>query len=114
MPVEKVYGNLLPFDESDPARSVVEVRWDRETGYFQIATRCVHAATGETYAPDDMLEPLKEAGIASSFWHPEGVENPPYIALYADGMFVDLDRRGINRLIRNLRRARDQAFGRDE
>lgn len=30
------------------------------------------------------------------------------------GMYVDLDRRGINSLIRNLRRARDQAFGRDE
>jgi hypothetical protein len=31
-----------------------------------------------------------------------------------DGMYVTLDRSGINRLIRNLRRARDQAFGRDE
>jgi hypothetical protein len=30
------------------------------------------------------------------------------------GFYVDLDRKGINDLIRNLRRARDQAFGRDE
>ncbi|HEY6021610.1 MAG TPA: hypothetical protein VIY48_17605 [Candidatus Paceibacterota bacterium] len=30
------------------------------------------------------------------------------------GMFVDLDRQTINDLIRVLRRARDQAFGRDE
>lgn len=30
------------------------------------------------------------------------------------GFFVDLDRERINKLIRDLRRARDQAFGRDE
>ena len=30
------------------------------------------------------------------------------------GLYVDLDRRGINDLIRHLRKARDQAFGRDE
>jgi len=31
-----------------------------------------------------------------------------------NGWFVQLDRHGINDLIRILRRARDQAFGRDE
>lgn len=31
-----------------------------------------------------------------------------------DAQFVTLDRSGINDLIRYLRRARDQAFGRDE
>ncbi len=31
-----------------------------------------------------------------------------------DGYYADLDRRGINQLIRHLRRARDQAFGGDE
>lgn len=30
------------------------------------------------------------------------------------GLYVDLDRGGINNLIRLLRKARDQAFGRDE
>lgn len=30
------------------------------------------------------------------------------------GLYVDLDRRGINNLIRILRKARDSAFGRDE
>ena len=30
-----------------------------------------------------------------------------------DGMYVQLDRTGINRLIRALRKARDQAFGPD-
>lgn len=31
-----------------------------------------------------------------------------------EGFFVDLDREGCNRAIRTLRKARDQAFGRDE
>lgn len=31
-----------------------------------------------------------------------------------DGMYISLDRSGINRLIKLLRRARDGAFGRDE
>ncbi len=31
-----------------------------------------------------------------------------------DGQFPDLDRHGINQLIRALREARDKAFGRDE
>lgn len=31
-----------------------------------------------------------------------------------DGFYVTVDRRGINDLIRHLRRARDQAYGRDE
>jgi len=46
-----------------------------------------------TVAPDHMvLEPT-----------PEG-----------NGWFVQMDRAGLNRLIRALRTARDQAFGRDE
>lgn len=31
-----------------------------------------------------------------------------------DGLYMDMDRAAISRLIRLLRRARDQAFGRDE
>ena len=31
-----------------------------------------------------------------------------------DGLYMDLDRKAINQLIRHLRRARDAAFGRDE
>lgn len=115
MPKETVYGERSVFGgDDDPSRAVVEVRWDRESGFFQVVTRCVHFATGEPYAPEDMLKELRRAGIASSFWRPEGVENPPYVCLFSEGMFVSLDRYGINKLIRHLRRARDQAFGRDE
>lgn len=49
-------------------------------------------------------------------WNREGgfVQLATYDGKPADGLFVDLDRTGINRLIAKLRRARDQVFGRDE
>ena len=91
MPKEHVYGSTIPYGEEDPGRSVVEVRWSRESTYLQVATRCIRADDDTVYSN----------------------ENLPTLTA-ADGWFVDLDRRGINDLIRKLRRARDQAFGRDE
>jgi hypothetical protein len=41
-------------------------------------------------------------------------EPPVRSGLGGEGWHVSLDRRGINEVIRYLRRARDQAFGRDE
>jgi hypothetical protein len=91
MPKEVIYGDVLPFGEDDPRRAVVEVRWDGESGYFQIATK---ESTAEVFVPGDVL--------------PENTIPAQY------GWYTNLDRRGINDLIRVLRRARDQAFGRDE
>jgi hypothetical protein len=91
MPRETVFGNQLALDPNDPNPSVpiVDVMWSREAGYIQIVTKLTDPNGGR-------------------FTHDfEGVH-------YTDGMHVDLDRAGINTLIRNLRRARDQAFGRDE
>lgn len=90
MPKEIVYSDLLPHGEKDPARAIVEVGWTREHD-VQIATRCIRADDEEVYD----FDPGK----------PIPVER---------GYYVDLGRRQINDLIRNLRRARDQAFGRDE
>ena len=90
MPKETVYGELLTFEdgeeESEDERPIAQVRWSRESGDVQLVTR---KKGYEIAGPDDELT-------------------------YAYGMYVDLDRRGINDLIRHLRRARDQAFGRDE
>lgn len=54
-------------------------------GHVQIATMVRDIETGEFLTPDS-----------------------------AEGWYIDLDRRGINELIRRLRQARDRAYGRDE
>ena len=86
MPREAVWGtnDFLPEDAEDGG-AIVDVRWNRDQ-HVQVVTRREFA---EVPPPD---EPIS----------------------YKYGMYVDLDRTGINTLIRNLRRARDQAFGRDE
>jgi len=58
----------------------IEVRWQRGTEYFQIAS----------------VQPSKQFTREQAGW------------------YVTLDRTNINKLIAVLRRARDQAFGRDE
>lgn len=74
----------VPAHSDDVCGFRVRVGWNREASYCQIAT----------------IDPEKE-------------EN--YDADSRDGgLYVTLDRHDINDLIRILRRARDQAFGRDE
>lgn len=91
MPKETVFGEqFAPVEEQGgtPSVPVAEVRWSRNGGPVQIVTR----------AEDP------HGGRLTDY---EGVH-------YTDGFHVDLSRTTINQLIRNLRRARDQAFGRDE
>lgn len=47
--------------------------------------------------------------IATTGWYLGAEDDAPEVGIYAD-----LNRDQINKLIRNLRRARDQAFGADE
>jgi hypothetical protein len=93
MPKESVYGIQHIFDppsnDNRPMVPTVDVLWGREGGYVQIVTKVEDAHGGR--------------------WVGDSPETH-----FTDGMYVDLDRNEINRLIRNLRRARDQAFGKDE
>jgi hypothetical protein len=91
MPKETVYGEQHAFDPADknPAVPRAEVIWNREGGYVQIVTKATDANGGRLVGDDEPTH-------------------------FTDGLYVDLDRSAINALIRNLRRARDQAFGRDE
>jgi len=65
---------------------------------------------------------VAEEGLVSVGWHRdlESVQvttltrDPASKETRQEGPYIDLDRRGINDLIRQLRRARDQAYGRDE
>lgn len=116
MPKETVYGDTRPYGDDSPARSVVELRWDRDAGHVQLATRCVHAADHSTFIPEEMKTVINDAGLAHTqeLRGPSSEDDRDLIWTCWDGFFIDLDRRGMNHLIRNLRRARDQAFGRDE
>ena len=102
MPKETIYADQLPFGtpgQPGPARSVIEVLWGRETEHVQVATKCIDAETGEVFDGSGLLPSPNDPSEPPSFY---------------GGFYVDLDRKGINNLIRKLRRARDQAFGRDE
>lgn len=105
MPKETTYGLQHPsgntgadsgatitlegFAQDKPIVPIVDVMWNRETGFVQVVTKATDANGGR--------------------WIGDSPETH-----FTDGMHVDLDRAAINRLIRNLRRARDNAFGRDE
>ena len=64
MPKELIYGTALPYGEEDPGRSVVDVRWNREGGYMQIATKCVRADDETDYHKP--LEPMAEWEITAT------------------------------------------------
>lgn len=95
MPKETTYGSELPWGDDYPAVSVVQVLWSREAEHVQLVSKAVHRSTEEDVLP------------------PGAVREPGEIH-FTDGMYVNLNRSGINKVIRDLRRARDQAFGRDE
>lgn len=99
--------------EEPEAYGFVDVRWDRETGYFQIATTCLDPSTYEVYTPlrEAIEAPLTPPGEPPQFTELIALEGPMPVQA---GYYVNLDRRGINELIRTLRRARDAAFGKDE
>jgi len=84
MPKEVVY-NSQQFSPDPSITSLTEVRWSREGSHVQLATVVVDTCS------HDPIE-MKVSG----------------------GWYIDLDRKSINDLIRYLRRARDQAFGKDE
>jgi hypothetical protein len=85
MPKTNVYP---PHTQPDQATVRVEVGW--HNGGVQIATT---ALTNPSTLP-----------VSNAVAEPE----------WKSDSFVDLDRHGINTLIRALREARDKAYGRDE
>lgn len=83
----------------------VTVAWTRAAGIVQVATLASDAderlRRWTESIPEGSPMAVPETQPGTSFQH-------------FGGWHVDLDRAGINDLIRVLRRARDQAFGRDE
>jgi hypothetical protein len=71
----------------------------------------------ETIHPSVPVEDAKELNLVDVGWHNNGHVaigvRPAGQAGPEDGLFADLDRDQINKLIRTLRRARDAAYGAD-
>jgi len=89
--------NPTPNADGTAGEQRLELHWQRGLGVQLAAT----AWKGEPGRPDPVVEYLapNEAGETYRAW---------------DGPFVDLNRDQLNHLIKQLRIARDQAFGRDE
>ena len=95
MPRERITSTTVPeFD--------VTVAWNRD-GTVQVASIAADA--------DERLRNWTESAPAGST---EPETKPGTSFRLFNGWHVDLDRSQVNDLIRVLRKARDQAFGRDE
>jgi len=108
MPRERIYGSLMPLGDEDPERTVADVSWSREAEYVQLGVIVIDGVTGE---PLDLDERARRYTPQVAGGGSDG--ELPIIGI-AGGMYMQLDRTGCNQLIRLIRRARDQAFGRDE
>ena len=108
MPKEVIYGDrsapAYGTPDAPEAWSVVEVGWSREAEYVQFATKTIDAVTGGDFHPQ--LEPIEVPLGETVLLESEGIRS--------SGVYLQMTRSSINDLIRVLRRARDQAFGRDE
>jgi hypothetical protein len=100
-----------PNPDGTDADRRVEVGWSRN-GTVQVATTKLNplADRNREYVDLSMTPVSDEAhGEAKT----DAVPTERLVHAW-DGQYVDLDRGQINELIRNLRRARDQAYGHDE
>lgn len=99
MPREAVHGERIPtFDSNLPEEAMSAEDWEREQPVAEVRWH---------RWPESHVQVVTRLKGYEIYAEP-GTPTCEY------GMYVTLDRDGINRLIRNLRRARDQAFGRDE
>lgn len=104
MPRERVFGASRPYTDVSSAQSVVGVTWSKEAGHVQVFVELFNDDLKYAVGSD------AEGAIPAVATGEEETRRK----LWAEGFYVDLERAGLNELIRNLRRARDQAFGRDE
>lgn len=105
MPSETITQPDCPFD--------VRVAWGKDQGVVEVATVCHGSPNGAERIATYVSQWLENAELPPVDYQALSlrIENPPYF----DGFHASLqDRRAVNDLIRHLRRARDQAFGRDE
>lgn len=94
MPKHFLYNDAQPGVQTADVR--LELHWQRERGVQLGATHWL--GSGDPDGGQEFLEPV-------------GTEPQ---AMAWDGWFIGMDRDKINHLIKQLRAARDQAYGKDE
>lgn len=113
MPRETIYG-----DSTVDAR----IAWGREDGVVQLSTNAQDGAERVIGMVNEWLTAAKmptidldqlQAALSVERRVP-GMANALPSALFFDGFYTQLRRPQVNKMIQVLRRARDQAFGRDE
>lgn len=91
----------------------VEVIWDRDRGYIQVATTVSDSIDRTLNYVGSWLEAANLPTADLELLRKKLATDPPLN--YFDGWYATLERReDINHLIRVAKRARDAAFGRDE
>lgn len=101
MPKEVIYGTDPPYTEESSARSVIGVHWGRDGWEHLQVSASLFNDDGKYVDGNGATHQAEGADLMRR-------------EVWAQGFYVNLDRSGVNTLIRHLRRARDQAFGRDE
>jgi len=99
--IDSMYAGRTASDGVPLEPTYAHVGWSREAEHVELGVVNPMAAAA-VVAPGGGRAPSEIAYPAA-----EGTHDP------CTGWFMQLDRAGINRLIRVLRRARDQAFGED-
>ncbi len=119
MPRERVYSQQYRTTPNSPEptepQTAVEVVWNRDHGYLQVAATAADGTERVVRIVNQWLEAAGVAPIDLAQVREKLATLPDHPQPNFDGWYVSLEQRqDVNRLIRVLRRARDQAFGRDE
>lgn len=100
-----------------PAGNVQHAYSDAEEGYVQLLSEDPESSAIFPGEPPDVVNEAYTAGRTPGQPAPKDAQSPEcsngYSPIPCTGFAVMLDRDGINRTIRMLRRARDAAFGSD-
>lgn len=107
IPVANTPGEAVELAEWD--KTAVKVGWSRDAGHVELAVvECVDGAFIEHAFQLSGAPTIGEAPVSAGPF----MEVPAEI-WHGAPRYIQLDRNGINRLIRTLRKARDAAYGSD-
>jgi hypothetical protein len=110
MPKEIISGRYFGTSETPEAHAVVG--WTRDIGHVELAVAQPYDRQPNIRTiPDVLRDELTDPKWTGDSNYAATLEQ--MIQVYERGWYMQLDRDGINRLIRSLRRARDAAFGKD-